>query len=188
MKLLTLQEANDHSFDRGRYPDFFPVNIGNDFKLESSPELFVKIPTPRNVKIEITSFRGISWNAVHYYGTIKADGIKILCYQDYDGTKRLFSVGGYLGEEFNKLPQEKKSVWSSNYEIEVARQLTKDDIDNDPHRWEGYDPGDYTNAFNTAEEAEEMAKAIVAARFSEEWQIIIDNPFNNNNPKNKQLC
>lgn len=179
MNLLTLQEAVDLSYDRGRYPDFFPVNIGDDFKLESCPELFVKIPNPREVRIQITSFRGISWNAVHYYATIEADGINRLRYEDYDGTgtKRPVSVSGYLGEEFNSLPREKRDIWGANYHIEAAREVTQEDIKNDPQRWEHYNSGDRTNAFNTAEEAEATARAIVSARFSEEWKVTIDNPY-----------
>jgi len=128
------------------------------------------------VRIKITSYRGISWNAVHYYAAIEADGI-IRCYEDSSDPKRLISVSGYLGEEFNSLPREKKDIWGNDYHIEVARPVTKADIAKDPRRWERYTPGDNTNAFNTAEEAEEMAKAIVAARFGEGWKIEIDNPY-----------
>lgn len=174
MKLLTLQEAVDQSYDQGCYPDFFPVNIGDDFKLESRPELFVIIPNPREVRIEITSFRGISWNAVHYYATIEADGIN-RCYEDEE--KRLFNTSGYLGEEFNSLPREKRDIWGGGYRIEVARPVTKQDIADDPERWEHYAPGDNTNAFNTPEEAEEVAKAIVMARFGEGWKVVINNPY-----------
>lgn len=177
MTLLTLQEANDQSYDQGRYPDFFPVNIGDDFKLESRPELFVTIPNPRKVKIEITSYRGVCCEAVHYYAAIIADGIKRQFYEDHNGTKRLVTTAGYMGEEFNNLPREKRDIWDGNYHIEVARPVTEAEIAKDPQRWEGYYPGDNTNAFNTAEEAEETAKAIVSARFSEEWQVIIDNPY-----------
>lgn len=177
MDLLTLQKAVDLSFDCGRYPDFFPVNIGDDFKLESCPELFVKIPNPREVRIAITSYRGISWNAVHYYATIDADGIKRCYYEDYDGEKRLVSISGYLGEEFKSLPKEKRDIWGGDYRIEVAREVAQKDIKKDPQRWEHYHPGDLTNAFNTAKEAEETALAIVAARFGKEWKVTIDNPY-----------
>lgn len=177
MDLLTLQKAVDLSYDCGRYPDFFPVNIGDDFKLESRPELFVKIPNPREVRIAITSYRGISWNAVHYYATIDADGIKRCYYEDYDGEKRLVSVSGYLGDEFKSLPKEKQDIWGGDYRIEVAREVAQKDIKKDPQRWEHYNPGDRTNAFNTAEEAEQAARAIVSARFSEEWKVIVDNPY-----------
>lgn len=179
MTLFTLQEANDQSYDRGRYPDFFPVNIGDDFKLESCSELFAKIPNPRKVRIEITSYRGISWNAVHYYAAIDADGIDRVRYEDYDGsgTKRLVSVSGYLGEEFNSLPREKRDIWGGDYHIDVARPVTEADIAKDPRRWEGYGPGDNTNAFNTAEEAEETARAIVSARFGDGWELEINNPY-----------
>lgn len=46
IEALTLQEAVDNSNDQGQYPDFFPVNIGDDFKLKSRPELSVTIPSP----------------------------------------------------------------------------------------------------------------------------------------------
>ena len=166
MTLLTLQEANDQSYDQGRYPDFFPVNIGDDFKLESRPELFVTIPSPRKVKIEITSYRGCCCEAIHYYAAIIADG-----------TKRLVTTAGYMGEEFNNLPREKRDIWDGNYHIEVARPVTEADIAKDPRRWEGYGPGDNTNAFNTAEEAEETARAIVSARFGDGWELEINNPY-----------
>lgn len=177
MNLLTLQEAVDLSYDRGRYPDFFPADIGDDFKLESRPELFVQIPNPREVRIEITSYRGLCCDAVHYYAAIEADGIKRCQYEDYNGEKRLFSVSGYLGEEFNSLPREKRDIWGGDYHIEVAREVTQEEITQNPRRWEHYAPGDRTNAFNTAEEAEATARAIVSARFSEEWKVKIDNPY-----------
>nr|DAY69972.1 MAG TPA: hypothetical protein [Caudoviricetes sp.] len=177
MDLLTLQEAVDLSYDRGRYPDFFPVNIGDDFKLASRPELFVQIPNPRKVRIEISSFRGASCGAVHYYADIIADGINRRYYEEYNGEKRLFGAYGYLGEELDNLPREKRDIWGGNYHIGVAREVTQDEIKRNPQRWEHYDPGDHTNAFNTAEEAEATALAIVYARFSEEWKVIVVNPY-----------
>ena len=179
MNLLTLQEAVDLSSDRGRYPDFFPVNIGDDFKLESCPELFVKIPNPRKVRIEITSFRGLCVEAEHYYADIKADGINRISYEDFNGTGTKRPVGhhGYLGEEFNSLPREKRDIWGGDYQIGVGREVTQEEKTKNPRRWEGYEPGDRTNAFNTAVEAEEAARAIVNARFGEGWKVEIDNPF-----------
>lgn len=58
-----------------------------------------------------------------------------------------------------------------------SRPVTKADKDKDPKRWEDYDIGDNTNAFDTAEEAEAIARAIVSARFSEEWEVIVNNPY-----------
>jgi hypothetical protein len=95
IKVLTNQEANDLSYDQGCYPDFFPIDIGNDFKLSDNPELFVQMPNPRKICIEVTSYRGFCGGAVHYYAEIRADGIDI-CQRDDDG--RLMRVGGYLGE------------------------------------------------------------------------------------------
>lgn len=135
--VLTNSEANDQSYDRGLYPDFFPVNIGDDFKLESRPELSVMIPNPRKVKIEITSFRGFCGGAVHYYAEIEADGI--IRYYIEPGTNRRIGAYGYLCEEFNKLPRMKRDIWGGNYHIDVARPVTKADKEKDPRRWEDYE-------------------------------------------------
>ena len=173
--VLTNSEANDQSYDRGLYPDFFPVNIGDDFKLESRPELSVMIPNPRKVKIEITSFRGFCGGAVHYYAERESYGI--IRYYIEPGTNRRIRAYGYLGEEFNKLPRMKRDIWDGNYHIEAARPVTREDKEKAPRRWEDYEIGDNTNAFDTAEEAEATARAIVAARFSDEWEVIVNNPY-----------
>lgn len=192
MNLLTIQEAVDSSCDRGLYPDVFPVEIGEDFKLQTRPDLFARIPNPRKVRIEISSFRGMCYNAIHYYAHIQADGIE-LCRKEKDGeTERTVMIHGYLGKEFYNLPRHKQDLWGGDYDIAAARFVTEAEIANDPDRWEGYTAGDYTDAFNTAEEAEETARAIVSARFGEGWKVIIENPYRhsekqqNNNPSTTQ--
>lgn len=176
IEALTLQEAVDNSNDQGQYPDFFPVNIGDDFKLKSRPELSVTIPSPRRVRIRIESYQGICAGAVHYYASIEADGI--IRHEEDPNTKQRLSVSGYLGEEFKSLPRMTRDLWGGNYRIEATRPVTPEDKAQEPLRWVQYIPYEHnTNAFHTAEEAEAMARAIVSARFAEEWEVIVENPF-----------
>ena len=161
-----IQYAGDHSLDQGQYPDVFPLDFGNDFHLNEHPGWKFQIREPRKVKIEITSFIGTCWEAIHYYAKLIADGIDIIDDQDY-------CVGGYLGEEHKNLPRELKDKWSSSYDIEIARGVTEEEIKNDPHRWKFYHPGEKTNGFENKEELLEVARKVAEIRFPG-WEIVVD--------------
>lgn len=168
-----LQYAIDNSQDMGNYPDFFDVNIGKDFHLKTRPDLFVKINSPRTVKIEITTYRGISIGAEHYYASIIADGINICSKEIRDNKECVIRHGGYICEEYSNALKE-NSIWKGIYSIDVLRTVTQEMIDANPTRWEHYEAGDKTNAFDTKESVIEVAKKITAARFSKDWVVKID--------------
>lgn len=171
---MTLQEAKKYSMDNGCYPLFFTTVVGLDFKLKTRPELYAKVDNPRKVLIEISSFRGICGWAVHYYARIKADGI-IICddVQTEKGIQTRY-LYGYLGEEFNVLPEHQKDLYSPKYTIEVCRDVTAKDLEQNPIRWDGYHVGDKTNAFDTEYAAIRRAQSIVKARFSKFWQVSVE--------------
>jgi len=175
MKKTVSEEIMQCCMDRGDLPEFFDINIGKDFHLETRPEYFCEIKQPRTIRIEITSYRGVACGAMHYYARLIADGIYIYSYEKGSGGKvSKVSHGGYVCEEFSKLPRDKKAIWSLCYEIEVMRILTQEEIDADPVRWEYYDAGYPTNAFYTKEEAIARAKEIIKARFDVDWVVKID--------------
>ena len=165
-----LKYALDHSRDEGCYPDVFPSDYGSDFHLDEHPNYFPIIHNPRNITLEISSYRGICADAVHYYGVLKADGISI-CSKSDSGV--LTSHGGYLGEEFKNLPKIKQDSYDRYYKINVVHILTEEEINADPQRWENYWPGFKSNAFESVGEIEKIAKKIVAARFPEGYGNII---------------
>lgn len=170
-----LKFALECSNDQGKYPDFFNIEIGSDFHLETRPNYFATIDNPREIVIEITSFRGACAWAEHYYATIKADGIKICSREkEADGKEHIVIHGGYICQEYKDLPKEKKDIWDSCYQIDVMRHVSNEMIEDNPDRWEGYEVGWPTNAFDTKEDVLEAAKKIIAARFSKEWVVRID--------------
>ena len=177
MKKQVSQKILDCCLDRGELPKFFDIEIGKDFRLESQPDYHAEIREPRKVKIIVSTFRGICVGAIHYYVTIEADGIHIYSLENnkYGKVSRVYH-GGYLSDEYKKLPREKRAVWSSVYKIKVGRILTQQEIDEDPIRWENYDDGDFITAFVTKQEAINQAKKIVKARFDIDWVVeVIDN-------------
>lgn len=171
-----LQWAIDHSMNTDCYPDVFDLNIGMDFHLDEHPNWYVKVDTwreKRTALIEITSYRGMCFDAIHYYAKIKADGVRMCEDIEEDGKIRTVSHGGYLGEEYNNLPREKKGIWNSKYEIEIVRPVTNEEINKDPRRWEYYEVGDRTNAFESRKELIETAKKVAALRFPD-WNVEIE--------------
>lgn len=171
---MDANEAKALCWDAGRYPAFFDVTMGAGFHLSTRPELYCRINTPRKVKIRITSFRGFSCFARHYYATIHADGIDICRDEQTEKGVKTWRLGGYLCEEFNELPADEQAIYGPEYRIEVCRKVTFRDIQDDPLRWEGYNEGSLTPAFDSPEEAVEQAKKIVKARFSTEWQLDVE--------------
>lgn len=171
-----LEFALEHSriYGCGKYPDVMPLDFGMDLHLETKPELYPEINyaydfrhpdvKERTVKLVITTFRGMCWEAVHYYGKLRADGINIIEeHKENDGKVHRYVVGGHICEEFSKLPN--KDFYDSWYDFEILRPVTQEDIDKDPDRWHGYEVGWTTNAFESKEEIIKIAKKVVAARF-----------------------
>lgn len=177
-KSKAVEFALNHSLDQGNFPDVFDENIGMDFHLESQPQYYPRKDEVRDLIITVTSFRGMCAEAIHYYATIHADGIKI-SYDAIDekGNKYPVSVYGYLGEEFKNLPYDKQCIYSNCYDIEVTRPVTQEDIDKDPSRWELYDVGSKTPAFEDPEEAIKIAKKVAKARFPKGWKIIVKKAY-----------
>lgn len=159
---LSINEAVNLSMDRGNYPDVIPVDFGNDLILKTKPEIKVRIDNPRKVKIDITTF-----GVTHYYADIIADGVDIIEESD----EGCVIHGGYICKEYSEICEKNRGKYDSQYRIEVLRQVTKEEIEQYPVRWEGYEPGDTTNAFYSEEEAFIQALKIAKARFGNGWVL-----------------
>ena len=182
--MTDLEFALEHSrtYGSGKFPDVMPLDFGMDFHLETKPELYPKINysydwknpdnKERTVKLVISTFRGMCWEAIHYYGKLRADGIDIIEEQvDKDGKTHRMTVGGFICEEFRNMPN--KDFYDSWYDFEIVRPVTQEEIDKDPDRWYGYEPGWTTNAFYSKQEIIKIAKKVVAARFPG-WKFVIE--------------
>lgn len=150
----------------------FPLKIddkaGLDFKddetraIRSSSCIFQKKSKTRCVKLEITSFRGISWGAIHYYGKLIADGIAF----------QLLEQPSTTTSNWNARKQNPFYQWK--YEFTLCRPLTQEEVNQDPDRWYAYKSGDFASCFDTKEEIIALAKECFKFRFVGDWELWVD--------------
>lgn len=153
------------------YPDVFTDKCGLDIIL-SNDKLhavrswgYTKGNPKRRATLEITTFRGISYNAVHYYGRIRIQGVNMECDGEPGHGKMIFDKNIPLAHYI--------------YELVLKRPLTKEEIDKDPERWGNYyEEGDLTNCFKTIEDVIELAKQVFRLRFTGEWDFYVESPYN----------
>lgn len=171
MKKFDLSHDNIRDYMKNSKFDF-PMLIddkaGLDFKDDKTRAIlgysgiYQKKSKTRCVKLEISSFRGISWGAVHYYGKLIADGIDFQLIDEPDTT-----VGNWEASKLNPFYQ-----W--RYEFELRRPTTQEEVNNDPDRWYCYAPGDFTSSFDTKEEIISLAIECFKLRFAGEWELWVD--------------
>jgi hypothetical protein len=157
--------------ERYVYPDIFPDNCGLDIVLPNDKLHAVrswgyrKNNPKRRATLQISTFRGISFNAIHYYGKINIQGVNM----EVDGE-----------------PGRSRMVFDDNiplahytYELELKRPLSKEEISEDPERWgDYYNEGDLTNCFNTIEDIIALAKEVFRLRFIGDWEFYVESPYN----------
>lgn len=157
----TAEWAKNHSMDYGDYPLVIENEMPKDFSIPNHPEYFLGEPWNNDVKIEITSFRGISIGAIHYYANICVNQPDI-CKVENGQT---LSCGGYICEEWKNMPNSITDNYGGFWHIDVRRPLTQAEIEADPNRWRSYSPNDFTSSFESKKEAIETAKKVAAFRF-----------------------
>ena len=130
---------------------------------------------PREIRVSVTSFRGISFGAMHYYARISVSEPS-LKFIDEHGEPQQHSISGAF-DRFK--PEEAK-----DFDIEVYRPITATELEDDD-RWHGYKAGDLVHAFETEEELYEHIVSLIKARFSGDWMVDIDgfydSPMRENN-------
>lgn len=125
---------------------------------------WIRNNSPRTVTLDVTTYRGVSWNAVHYYGNIIIDGVSFSP-EDSPNTYTMCTET-YEAEEKNPLA-------AGFYRIELVRPVTSEEIEKDSSRWNGYKVGDKTNAFYSPEDVIAIAKEVCKARFLGNWKLKI---------------
>lgn len=156
---------NNYEFD---FPLVIDDKAGLDYMDEETKAiphnscLYKKKSKTRCVKLEITSFRGVSWGAMHYYGKLIADGIDFQC---LDNPSTITS---------NWEAEKKNPLYQWHYDFELRRPATSEEIERDPDRWYGYGPGQFTASFDTKEEIIALAKECFKMRFKGEWELWVE--------------
>lgn len=155
---MNIKEAIEHCWDRKDYPEVFRDDAGLDISIPGfiTRGSWIRNNSPRTVTLDVTTYRGVSWNAVHYYGNIIIDGVSFSP-EDSPNTYTMCTET-YEAEEKNPLA-------AGFYRIELVRPVTSEEIEKDSSRWNGYKVGDKTNAFYSPEDVIAIAKEVCKARF-----------------------
>ena len=168
---MNLQEAVKKSkSEQYAFPDIIDSKDG----LYSVPELNtigisswdrLQKGKKRKITLQIRTFKGISSNAIHYYGKLIVDGVYTASLDNVEHCVSLSSENG-----------KKHPLLSYNYEFELKRAITASEIITDKDRWYAYSEGDLTAGYETIEELIQDATAIVKLRFTGEWEFIVISP------------
>jgi len=125
----------------------------------------IKSNPKRRATLQISTFRGTSSEAIHFYGEIEIQGV----YMEYDNDK---PGHGTLVDD-PEFP-----LASYSYVLVLRRPITKQELSGNPERWgEYYEEGDLTNCFESIWDIMVLSKEIFENRFSGEWEFMIKSPF-----------
>jgi hypothetical protein len=148
-----MRKINDYVESDADYPEYFMDSYGlnyNDGEYYSEPQRI-----PRVVKLEITTF-GVH----HFYGQLLIDGVNLRKVKDP-------SKICYL---MNSLTREHPEL-NCQYNLDVKRPITDEELKTE--RFDTYDKGDFTVAFNSKEELIKIARRIFDEMFIGNWSFEI---------------
>ena len=176
---MTFQEAVTRS--KSEYPEIIDSKAGlfeiDELDVVGIPSWNRNNPNKkRKAILEITTFKGISSNAVHFYGKIVVDGV-------YQATLNNIEKPKNISQENRK----KYPLLDYHYEFEIKRPLTKTEITSAPQRWYAYTEGDLTSGYEDIEELINDAKEIIRLRFTGIWEFYVQYPRGNKEIMNIQL-
>lgn len=153
-----------HFWESKEFPISSKIGEGHKFTVKSC-ELITKADRDsktgkRKIFAEITSYRGMCAGARHYYCRINSYIRNV----SESGSYAFGYLDGY------KIPQEFTGI-----DVELGRKVTAEMIAADELRWDGYNPGYMTNAFDTKEDIYKLLDFLKTYVFAEdEWQWIIN--------------
>ena len=110
----------------------------------------------RKARLVTYTWKGISPGAVHYYGSLIADGLVFT--QKSKPTSQITS---------NKQPENTRDV-----KIRIRRPLPQEEFDKYPERYEGYHPGDYVECFYNKKDIIDAAEKIFKEKFTGNWKFV----------------
>lgn len=157
----------ESGFDISKITGVIPQNVGEGFQFNLSGKTYTTMGSytkdkKRRVEIEIRSFSGLCWDAIHYYATLRIY-VKNACGNS--------SVSGYLGGI--EIPNEYQTIKG-----EFVRPLTQKEKDKFPIRWDCYyQVGDLVNAFESLQEIEKLIKNLKKKFPSKEWKVEIERSY-----------
>jgi hypothetical protein len=134
------------------------AGVGQEFEHHGVMYRVMWDASARPVVFHLTSYFG-SIGATHYYGELVARDLSLLVVK---------------GDAYHKEGQIKRIVgrcegrprFSDSFQVGLNRQLSAEEIAKggryDPHRWEVFEPGDWTHCFDTRGTAIARAREVFA--------------------------
>jgi len=167
---MTLEESILRCEQDFNYPDIIDSNAGlyetvelNAVGIPSWNRL--KINKKRTAFLQITSYRGISSEATHFYGKIIVEGVYVATLDNVERPRNLSN-----DEEINH------PLYNYQYNFIIKRPVTFDEINSNPDKWYNYNAGDLTIRYNSSEELISDAKEIFRLRFIGDWNFLVKYP------------
>ena len=150
--------------DQDGMPSIMTPNYGIDvtFSDDKGEKYTTVLAGKRRLYVDITSYRGMSLDAIHYYCKIWFSDP----YLRIKSTGKITSISGYFDRH---KPEECKSK-----STEIVRELTQKEIDDDPIRWEYYRAGMLTNGFESIDELKTHIDFVINNRFLGDWEVVIN--------------
>lgn len=118
---MDLNKAVEHCWDRRDYPEIISDDAGLDISI---PRFITRGPwrehnRPRRITLNVTTYIGTSWNAVHYYGNLDIEGIS---FSQEDSPKH----NDYVFRKPMML-KKKNPLAGGMYHIELVRPVTREE-------------------------------------------------------------
>lgn len=173
---MNLEEVIKRSpSERFDYPGIINSNDGlfevKDLNVLGIPSWGEKsLHKKRTIVLEITTWMGISSDAIHYYGKIVADGVYQATLDNPTKPRNL-----------NFQEEVQYPLLNYKYEFDIRRPLPQCEINHHSYkgRWDGYDAGDLVKGYEILEELIDDFKEIIKLRFTGDWRVIIQYPRGN---------
>lgn len=175
---IELQEIIKRSqSERYEYPDIFTDDCGLDLKgyngkYKAMPSWgHRKSNTLRRITLEITTYRGICGDAIHFYGKLVVQGVEM----KRDPNEKDYDI--HKASEW----KDKNPLSAYQYWLKLTRPVTQAELDADKNarypaevRFEWADVGDLTERWNSTEELIDFATQVVKARFKGKWAFYVN--------------
>lgn len=164
--MITIDYSKALASQKFDYPYVFYDNVGTDQHLLSYIKIiknwdYKDLHKIRNVNIKLTSFRNVTDNAKHYYGSFIIDGVSL-----FDTSQ-------------NKFVRQNNPLYQPQYNLRLYHPLTHEDMEekdiNGNYRYNSlwYKEGDYVESFNSIKDIIDLSINVIKERFKGNWNFYL---------------
>lgn len=166
-----LKESMSNLIDK--YGNLFEIPFKTDMGLNIKAEGYHSEPkrswknSKRFATLEISTFKGISFDAIHYYGELNIEGVSMIS----DENPNRITMSSSIEKEF--------PLSQNSYIFTLRRKISEKEIREFEDRYMFYSPGDFVENFNSTEDIINLFKEIKENMFVGEWEFFVKFPYKN---------